>query len=159
MKALPGKVAGATVILQLPTRPSVRLGIATLARQREIVANQQTAQLLVAAALLLCWPDALVRDGAPRYHHQVLEYGSEAIDFLVGVALDGAPAEDPATVMNRTVRELIAAGNIALTMITDSMVTQEDLEKARKNSLPERAPGSASSSGSSDSTRADQPAG
>lgn len=137
------KVAGQTVDLELPTRAVIRHDLyASAATDRS---REQTARRVVAAALLLCWPSASRKPGVPRYRGDVLEYGGEVLDFLLG--------------LGATPPEIMVAGNAAIQMVIDSFPKAEDLVKARGNSPDPAEPGSENSSDSNVSTPGGQPAG
>jgi hypothetical protein len=115
---IPITVGGQTVELELPRRMSIRHAIVcSAARDR---AREQTARLVVAAALLLCWSSIEHKDGLPAYRHDLLEYGDEAIDFLLRV---GA-----------TMPEIIRAGNAAIGLVLKDEITIRQMEEARGNS-------------------------
>lgn len=124
-------VGGQTVELELPRRLVVRHDLAVSAATH--TGREQTARRVVAAALFLCWPGVSKKQGAPKYTGDVLEYGGEVLDFLLA--------------HKATMDEIIVAGNTALQLVLDSLVTEEGLAKARGNSG--EGSGSGDSSGSS----------
>lgn len=138
----PLKVAGQTVHLALPERMAVRVSINSAARDGSVIRHQHSAVLIVAGALLLCWPTGLAKaqEAGLRYRHDLLEFGADAIDFLYE---RGAEAGQP---YEQTRREIIAAGNAAVELVHASLVTAEDLEEAKGNSKAPEGSGSESSS-------------
>lgn len=135
----PMKVAGQTVALELPARVSARLGIFALLTDRSVTGNQQSAQLLGAAALMLCWPTAQAKLGL-GYHHRMLDYGADVIDALVeeGKKLGQTEA--------KTMGEIIRAGNRALDLVVASLPAKAHMEEAEGNSEARKEDGSARSS-------------
>lgn len=138
----PMKVAGQTVHLELPARMAVRVSINSAARDGSVIRHQHSAILIVAGALLLCWPTGLAKAGEAglRYRHDLLEFGADAIDFFFEQG--AARGESP----EQTRREIIRAGNAALELVQNSLVTAEDLEEAKGNSRAPEGSGSESSS-------------
>lgn len=134
------KIAGETVELELPDRPSARIAINSCVRQEGMLQVQATAILVVSAALGLCWPAFGRKDDAPRYRHNVLEYGAEMLDFLYE---RGDKAGQSVTT---TLNEIIEAGNEALEMIQASLVKTEDLVEAKGNSKGQTGSSSGKSS-------------
>jgi hypothetical protein len=138
----PMKVAGQTVHLELPARMAVRVSINSAARDGSVIRHQHSAVLIVAGALLLCWPTGYAKasEAGLRYRHDLLEFGADAIDFLF------ARGEEAGQSYEQTRREIIAAGNAAVELVSDSLITAEDLEEARGNSKGPEESGSGSSS-------------
>lgn len=128
----PMKVAGQTVVLELPARMAHRIAIGSAARDPGVVRYQHSAVPFVAAALLLCWPTGMAKAQAEgvRYRHDLLDFGADAIDFFF------AQGAAKGQTVEQTRREVIAAGNAALEKVQASLITSEDLEEARGNSRP-----------------------
>jgi hypothetical protein len=138
----PLKVAGQTVHLELPARMAVRVAIGSAMRDGSVIRHQHSAVLIVAGALLLCWPTGLAKATAEglRYRHDLLEFGADAVDFFF--AQGAARGESP----EQTRREVIRAGNAALDLVQSSLITEEDLGEAKGNSKAPEGGGSESSS-------------
>jgi hypothetical protein len=129
--SLPRQLAGQHLQIELPRRLIDRSDVLS-ACQGQL--NPQTYTRIVCAALLLCWPAAQRKSGAPRYKGELLEYGGEVYEFLLG---HGA-----------TEAEILRAGTVAMRLCNQAAVTQLlAQEEARGNSqTPGDGLGSSSSS-------------
>jgi hypothetical protein len=128
------------VIVQINGQP-VELVLPRLVVRHDIAASvvtdgkrEQTARRVLAAALLLCWSAAEFRR-APRYRGDMLEYGGEAIEWLLE---QGA-----------TMPDIVAAGQAAAKLVLDSLATAQDHERAKGNSVAPAAGASVSNAASS----------
>lgn len=126
----PMRVAGQTVHLELPARMAHRIAIGSALRDGTVIRHQHSAVMIVAGALLLCWPTGMAKAQAEglRYRHDLLEFGADAIDFLF--AQGAAAGQTP----EQTRREVIRAGNAATELVQADLITEEDLVEARGNS-------------------------
>lgn len=126
----PMKVAGQTVDLQLPARMAHRIAIGSALRDGSVIRHQHSAVLIVAGALLLCWPSGLTKAQAAglRYRHDLLEFGADAVDFLFEQGANAGQTPE------QTRREVIRAGNAAVELVQASLLTEEDLVEATGNS-------------------------
>lgn len=132
--SLPRQLAGQQLQLELPRRLIDRNDVFSAAQG---LMNTQTYTRIACAALLLCWPTAQRKAGAPRYKGEILDYGGEVYDFLLG---HGA-----------TEAEVLRAGTVAIRLCNQASVAQlAAQEEARGNSqTPGGGPGSSKSSPSS----------
>ena len=110
-------VAGQTMELEVPPRICVRHDLSIASGESR---KGQTGVRVCAAALLMCWPGLASKKDAPRYRGDVIDFGGDALDYLLGV---GA-----------TLADIVAAGNVALEMVISSLVTARQVEEARGNS-------------------------
>jgi hypothetical protein len=124
----PYTVAGQTLYLDLPERYHLRASIVTAFRASQD--DKSAVQVVLAAALGLCWAGAKGKEGAPEYHHRLLDYGADVLDWLLAA---GAAKGDE---YFATEMEIVIAGNAAVNLIIKSVLTAEDLEQARGNSSP-----------------------
>lgn len=134
----PFLVAGQTMYLDLPERPHHRAAIVTTFRASQH--DPASVQLVLAAALGLCWGAGSLKDGAPAYRHRLLDYGAEMLDWLFAAGVE--KGDEYLT----TEAQITSAGNAAINLIVASVLTVEDLEEARGNSPAPEGSGSASSS-------------
>lgn len=132
--ALPRTLAGMQLILETPRLLMDRDDIITAAEEHN--GSNQASVRVLAAALMLCWPSAHKRAGVPRYKGEILRYGGEVYEFLLG---HGA-----------TIPEVLRAGGVALALCHDAFVAQlAAQEEARGNSTAPGTPASGSKSPSS----------
>ena len=111
-------VHGQTMELDPPRRLVERYDLAAASAEHGRV--EQTSRRVVAAALGLCWEGGGRKAGWPVYRGDVLQFGGDVLEYLIGA---GAPMS-----------EIIAAGSVATRMIIESMPAPEHLERARGNS-------------------------
>ena len=130
---LPKRLAGQPLELELPRRLIDRSDIYSACQ----VTTHQTHMRLLCAALLLCWPSAQRKAGTPRYRGDILDFGGDAYDFLLG---HGATEAD-----------ILRAGTVAIRMCNQAAVAQLlSQEETRGNSAtPPEGPPSSSRPGSS----------
>jgi hypothetical protein len=133
----PFTIAGQTIYLDVPANSARRLGVSACVRDGAL-ADNQTATLLIAACIGLCWREGALKAGAPRYAFRLLEYGEAMAEWLLEMGRQAGQGEPETSV------EIIVAGNAALSLCLDATVTTEDLVQARGNSKPPKGDGSAS---------------
>lgn len=120
------KVAGETMRLAIPTRPSVREDICMASAQRT---TGQLAVRVCAAALFMCRADTTAED-APVYGvttYDVLRYGGDVLDYLMSL-----PGVDQSAVR----MEIVRHGTAAINMVLESMPTSSEVEEEVGNSPP-----------------------